>query len=305
MPRKASGLIAAPHTPMRSDGSLHVDIVDQQAAHFARVGVSGAFAGGTTGESLSLSCAERQQLHERWQAAGRTKDLTVLVHVGSNCVPEAREMAAHAQQIGVDGIAVMAPCFFRSQNVAELVNYCADVASHAPDTPFYYYDIPIMTHVELNMPDFVDQAMERIPTFAGLKFTNKDLYQFQQCRAKKNGELTLLHGFDETLLSGLCYGANGAVGSTYNFAAPLYLRLMKAYQDSDIATAKALQADSVSLVRVLVSYGFAAASKSVMSMLGIDCGPVRAPLTPLSAQEIESLRSELEEVGLFRWLESE
>jgi N-acetylneuraminate lyase len=182
------------------------------------------------------------------------------------------------------------------------VNWCAAIAEKAPELPFYFYDIPSWTRVEQSMPSFLTEAQQRIPTLAGLKFTNSDLAQFLTCVRQDNEMFDILYGNDESLLAGLALGARGAVGSTYNFAAPIYHRLMRAFEEGDFETARIEQAHSVDMVRILASYGFLAAAKTVMKMIGVDCGQVRVPLQALSKEQAAKLRNELEDIGFFEWI---
>lgn len=152
------------------------------------------------------------------------------------------------------------------------------------------------------MPGFLAEAQQRIPTLRGLKFTNSDLAQFLACVRQGNGMFDILYGNDESLLAGLVLGARGAVGSTYNFAAPIYHRLIQAFNEGDFEAARIEQARSVDMVRILASYGFLAAAKSVMAMIGVDCGQVRVPLQALTKEQTAKLRAELQDVGFFEWI---
>jgi len=183
-----------------------------------------------------------------------------------------------------------------------LISCCAEVAAAAPALPFYYYDIPHLTGVSWPMGEFLDQAKSRVATFAGLKFTNNDLMQLQCCLRAAGDTLDVLFGFDEMLLPALVLGVGGAVGSTYNFAAPLYHRVMKAFAAGDLAAARAEQLRSVALIEIVNRYGFMGATKAVMKMVGVDVGPARLPNATLSADETAGLRSELERVGFFDWI---
>jgi len=82
---------------------------------------------------------------------------------------------------------------------------------------------------------------------------------------------------------------HGAVGSTYNFAAPLYLRIMDAFTRGDLETARQAQLQSVRMIRVLQEFGFSRASKAMMGLMGVDCGPVRSPLRAMTAEEVREL----------------
>jgi N-acetylneuraminate lyase len=294
---RLTGLVAAPHTPMQADGSLNAAVIPAQAQLLVDTGVRGAFICGTTGESLSLTVSERVAVTEAWcdAAAGR---MPIVVHVGSNSLLEARVLAGHAAQCGVSAIAAMAPSFFKS-SVDELIAYCAAIAEAAPHTPLYYYDIPTMTNVPIATARFLEQAARSIPTLHGVKFTNNDLMTLQECLALD--AFDVVFGYDELLLAGLALGVRGAVGSTYNFAAPIYHDLLRAFDAGDLPSARQRQLQAVRLIRTLQEFGFGRASKAMMRLIGIDCGPPRLPLKPMSNAELQELAARVRGIaGLSR-----
>ncbi len=301
MPGKFSSLIAAPHTPMHQDGSLDLDRIPDLAAHLARTGVTGVFVAGTTGECHSLTFDERRRLAARWCEVGKGCGLKVIVHAGGNCLADARLLAAHAARCGADAVSAMAPFFFKPRSAEQLVAFCAEVARSAAETPFYFYHIPELTGVVLPMVRFLELSGPAIPSLAGIKYTSQDLIDYQDCVRFGGGALDILFGTDEALLAGLSLGARGAVGSTYNFAAPLYRRLVDAFETGDLDAAREEQARSVLLIQTIARYGYTAAAKSVMAMIGIDCGPARMPLESLSADARARLKSDLERIGFFSW----
>jgi N-acetylneuraminate lyase len=291
--------IAAPHAPLSSDGALDLTIVERQAAYFCDHGVQGAFVAGTTGECASMSDSERRQLAERWVEVAASTDLEVLIQVGQNCQAVAMELAAHAQRIGADAIACLAPSYYKPATVTDLIDYVAPVAATAGDLPFYLYDIPAFTNIHLSMVEFLLQGQERIPNLVGLKYTNPDLLQLQEVIHLEGGRFQVLYGCDEALLAGAAFGADGAVGSTYNFAAPLYRSVVDALAAGDWMAARQRQAKAVKLIRLLQRRGFLASSKSAMAFVGVDCGPTRSPLRALTTKECAELHAELAELDLF------
>jgi len=296
------GLVAAPHTPFKPDGSLNLAVIEAQAAHLLRNGINIAFIVGTTGECQSLTLDERRALAQRWFEVTKGAALKVVVHVGSNCLADARALAAQAEQLGAVSISTFAPSYFKPRSLDVLIACCADIAAAAPSTPFYFYDIPGFTGVVFSMPDFLEQAQERIPTLAGIKFTNADLMSYQRCLRAGGGRFDVPYGSDEWLLAALALGAKGAVGSTYNFAAPIYHRLWKAFAAGDLETARQEQYRSVQLIHLLVRHGFMGAAKATMTLLGVDVGPARLPSGSLTASQTQALRAELETLGFFDWI---
>jgi len=303
-------LIAPPHAPFHTDGSLNLSIVERQGEHFAATGIAGVFVSGTTGESLSLTVPERLDLAKRWIDVCRETDIDVIVQVGHNCVEDARQMAEHAQSNGADAIATMAPSFLKPATVDDLINCCIPVAQAAGDLPFYLYDIPVMTDVRLPMPEFLAKAKDQIPNLKGLKFTNPDLVALQECLhlggdCPETGEFEILFGCDEILLAGVTLGCPGAVGSTYNFAASHYRAMINSFESGDITAARTGQHEAVRMIRTLQRYSFNPAAKSVMSFLGIDCGPSRAPLGNLSPSQTSMLKAELQDLSAFAGVDLE
>ena len=299
---KLQGLVAATHTPFHPDGSLNLAIVERQAQHLLATGVKTAFIGGTTGESQSLSVEERLALATRWAEVIRGSALRLIVHVGSNCLADARTLAAHAQTINATAISAFAPSYFKPKSLDLLIACCADIAAAAPALPFYYYDIPSMTGVAFPMSEFLATAPARIPTLTGIKFTNADLMAYQPCLAAADGRFDIPFGSDEFLLAALSLGATSAVGSTYNFAAPIYHRLLAAFAKGDLPAARVEQYRSVELVALLARFGYMPAAKTVMSFLGVDVGPARLPHGNLTSEQRDELRRALDEIGFFKWI---
>ena len=304
MTLKLHGLVAATHTPFAADGQLNLTAVARQAEHLYRDGVNTVFVGGSTGESHSLTVEERLALARRWSEIVRGSKLRLVVHVGSNCLADARSMAAQAQSFGAAAIAALAPSHFKPRSLDVLVACCAEIAGAAPSVPFYFYDIPALTGVQFSMPEFLAVASEQIPSLAGIKFSNADLMAYQRCLHAQDGRFDLPWGVDEYLLAALAVGAVGGVGSSYNFAAPLYYRMMAAFSRGDLAAARAEQYRSVQLIALLAEFGYLAAAKAVMGFLGVEVGLARLPNANLTVEQVNSLRQRLDGLNYFDWARS-
>lgn len=290
---RLQGLVAATHTPLNPDGSMNLDLVDQQAHVLQAQGVLGVFIAGSTGEGVSLTTQERMALAERWSGSVAQNGLKFVVHVGHTSSAEAAQLAAHAAQHGADAVSAMAPFYFKPGSARALVDWLKPVAAACPETPFYFYDIPVMTGVRLNLLEFVELACLEIPNFNGIKYTSDDLVQLQDLLHFENGRLDILYGTDEALLAALALGVRGGVGSSYNFAAGLYLRIINAFENGQFEIARQLQLQSVHLISAVARHGYLPSAKRLMGLLGCDCGPVRPPLVNLGE---ESLKRMLDEV---------
>lgn len=287
------GLVAATHTPFHADGSLNLAVVEKQAAHLLRDGVSTVFVNGTTAECTSLAFEERQAIARRWFEVARGTDLKISVHVGSNCLEDSKRLASQAESLGAVSISAFAPSYFKPRDLDQLIAWSAEIAAAAPETPFYFYDIPVFTGVNLPMPDYLERAPAAVSTLVGLKFSNPDLMAYQLCLAAENGRFDVAFGCDEWILAAFALGGKGGVGSTYNFAAPLYHRMIAAMQAGDPAAARQEQLRSAQLVRLLSRFGFMGAAKATMALLGVDVGPARLPHASLSPEQRRQLEAEL------------
>ena len=273
--QKLTGLIAAPFTPMDQTGNLNLGLVGKYADKLKKDGVGGAFVCGTTGEGMLMTSEERISVAEKW-IEQQNSNFKVIVHVGTTSARQSRDLARHAQNAGAFAVGCMGPMFLKPSSVDDLVTFCSEVAVGAPELPFYYYHIPSVSNVCLSMPDFLKKAQTAIPNLAGIKFTHRNMMEMFQCLRVDDGKWDILHGFDEELLCGLSLGAKGAVGSTFNYLAPLYLKLIKAFEGGDLETARDCQMKSVRFIEILIRYGGGViGGKPIMTFLGLDCGPLR------------------------------
>lgn len=293
-----AGLVPAVLTPFDASGNLNLAAVESHAELLARDGVVGVFVGGTTGEFTSLTFEERLALAARWATVLKGTKVRLVVHVGANCLADAKQLAAHAQTLGADTIAAVAPSYFKPKSLDVLIAWCRELADAAPETPFYFYDIPVLTGVSFSMVEFLEQAPSRVRTLAGVKFTNPDLMTLQRLLHADNGRFDVLYGMDEQLLAAVVLGVRGAVGSGYNFATPLYNRILTAAKANDFATARAEQYRGVELVALLFSYGYLAGAKEIMRLRGVELGSVRLPNVAFTTEQTVAFRRELDKTGL-------
>lgn len=299
---KINGLIAATFCFYLPDGQVDLTPIPATVDALVSQGMAGVYICGTNGEGPNLTIEERMAVAKAYiqAAAGRIK---VFVHVGHASIKDARKLAAHAEQCGADAISSVSAFYFKPTSVQALVASMAEIASAAPKTPFYYYHIPTLTGVGLDMVDFLQQAEKVISNLAGIKYTAATLHEYQACLNYKDGKFDILFGFDELLLSALAVGAKGAIGSTYTFAGAIYLNLIQKFKSGDIEGARACQLESVKMVRCLAPYSSIPAQRAIINRLGTPTGDCRLPLMSLTAEQQQALHSQLENVGFFSALE--
>ena len=295
---KLTGLIAAPFTPMHEDGSLNLELIPKYYQLLKRNKVIGAFINGSTSEGVSQSKEEKKAVAKAWADATKgDNDFKVINLTGGTSMAECTEMAAYSEEIGLFGIAFTAPFYFKPGSPQALADCCAQVAAAAPNTAFYYYHIPVLTNCNITIYDLLTAVNSSIPNFAGIKYTHEDFMDFLSCMYIDNGRYDMLWGRDENMLSALVLGSFGAVGSTYNYAAPLYLNMVEAFKAGDLIKARDLQQQSIDMIRLLGKYGGIATGKAYMKLVGLDCGGFRLPIRNMSPDQFELFKKDVEAVG--------
>ncbi len=300
MKNRFRGLIPATYTPLTSKGEVDLDAIRPLVERLLADGVDGLYVCGSTGEGVSLRVDERKAVTEAFSAAVNER-VPVIVHVGHNSLTEACHLAAHAATVGAAATSAMPPTYFRIGDVRIVADCCAEIAAAAPGLPFYYYHIPIMSGVALDVVSLLGQVADRIPNFDGVKYTANTIHEYQECVAFDGGRFDMLYGYDELLLPALAVGARGAVGSTFNIAAPLYRRVMQAFDAGRLGEAREEQLRAIRMIRVVMKWPFHPAMKAVLEMLETPCGPCRLPLPTLTAADTLALGEELRQIGFFEW----
>ena len=301
MIRPLHHFVAAVHSPFDARGAIAPDAVAVQASFLAANGIRTVFITGTTGECHSLTCEERLTLYDAWADAGPAHGLAVIGHVGGNSIEDARRLARRARERQFAAISTLAPSYFKPAGLADLIEWCAVIAAEAPGLPFYYYDIPSMSGVSFPIDRFLVEAPARIPSLAGVKFTNLDLVSYRRCLDVAGDRFDLPWGTDEALLAALATGARGAVGSTYNWAPRLYVALADAFTRGDLEEARRLQSTSIAMVDAIAATGFMGTAKALMCRLGVPVGAARPPLGNPTTAQVDALVARLDELEFGRW----
>ena len=297
--KKLKGLIVAPFTGFTPEGEVDISAVARQQKYYKDNGIIGAYVCGTTGEGSALTLEEKKALFREW-ARYRDENFTVIGFVGGTSVKEAKELTAFAADCGLDAVAMTAPYYQRAANVHELALTLAEVAAAAPELPFFYYHIPVLTHVCFPMIELLREVDGLIPNFAGIKYTFEDMMDYLFCLEYGDRKYDILFGRDEMMLSALVLGGQAFVGSTYGYSAPVYLDLMEAFRKGDLTRAARLQYETDRLIALLAKYGNGT-GKAFMKAAGLDLGPCRHPLTTLSEDQYARLLEDLRALDFDRY----
>jgi N-acetylneuraminate lyase len=283
---------------MKEDSELNLSLIPRYYEMLVANGVTGAFICGSTGEGVSMTTAEKMAVAEVWADCSRSNpDFKVMTLLGGTSIADSKILARHAREIGLYAVSFTAPFYFKPADVKQLAECCKAIADEVPDMPFYYYNIPVLTRVDFSMYDLLQAVDGYIPNFAGVKYTHEDFMDFLSCINYKNEKYDMLWGRDENMLAALALGSKGAVGSTFNYAAPLYHQMISEYENGSFEVARKLQQKSIDMIRLLGKYGGIATGKAYMKVIGLDCGTFRLPVKNMNAEQFQAFKNEVEQLN--------
>jgi len=288
-----SGLTVAMVTPLQADGSLNEEMLRQLIDFHVESGTDCICPMGTTGESPTMSHQEHEKIVNLVcsHAAGRIK---VIAGTGSNSTREAIRLTKAAKESGADGALMVSPYYNKPTQEGFFQHYKA--VADAVDLPIVLYNIPGRTAKNME-PETICRLSDACPGIVAVKESTGLMDQASQILSASN--LTVLSGDDSLTLPLMALGASGVVSVAGNLIPNDVKAMVQAWQAGDVAEAQRLHHKLFPLCRDMLSLSTNPIPvKAAMKLTGKDCGEVRLPLTPLSEDELETLRKTLNAYGL-------
>lgn len=284
--REMKGIFTALLTPMNSDYTINFANIGKLVEFNLNNGVNGFYVGGSTGEGMLMTSDERKQVfREVKRCVGDA--VPMIAHVGTVSTDEAISMALEAKKLGYDAISAVAP-FYYGFPVEAIKKYYKDIVN-ASDMPMFIYNFQAGTGFGLT-PEIAKDIFDSDPRFVGVKHTSNDLFALEQFKSKIDN-IIVFNGYDEMCLGGLSMGADGAIGSTYNFMGNKFVKLYNAFNSGDFGTASKLQKEANEIISVMCRYGVMQCEKEILTQMGIDIGPCRRPFLPLNDEGKKAVAS--------------
>lgn len=280
---KYHGVIPAFYACYDERGAVSPERVRALARHLIGKGVAGLYVGGSSGECIYQSVSERKLTLENVMAEAAGK-LTVIAHVACNNTADSKELARHAQELGVDAIASIPPIYFKLPDYA-IAQYWNDMSAAAPDTDFIIYNIPQLAGVALSLP--LLREMRKNPRVVGVKNSSMPVQDIQQWKDEGGEEFVVFNGPDEQFLSGLAAGACGGIGGTYAVMPELYLKIHARYLEGKMEEARRVQNETCRVITAMCAAkgNLYAVMKAILRKNGLDLGGVRSPLPDLASSD--------------------
>ena len=274
--KKYQGVIPAFYACYDEAGNISPDGVRALTRYLIGKGVNGLYVGGSSGECIYQSVAERKLVLENVMAEAKGK-VVVIAHVACNNTADSMELAAHAERLGVDAIAAIPPIYFHLPEYG-IAGYWNDISSAAPNTDFIIYNIPQLAGVALT-PSLLAE-MQKNPKVVGVKNSSMPVQDIQMW---KDAGVIVFNGPDEQYVSGLAMGACAGIGGTYAVMPELFLKVYEHFQKGEMEPARQIQNDICRIIYKMCSAhgNLYAVMKAILAKSGVNCGSVRKPMPGL------------------------
>ena len=274
--KKYQGVIPAFYACYDEAGNISPEGVRALTRHLIGKGVNGLYVGGSSGECIYHSVAERKLVLENVMAEAKGK-VVIIAHVACNNTADSCELAAHAESLGVDAIAAIPPIYFHLPEYG-IAQYWNDISAAAPNTDFIIYNIPQLAGVALT-PSLLAE-MKKNPRVIGVKNSSMPVQDIQMWR---DAGVIVFNGPDEQYISGLAMGACAGIGGTYAVMPELFLKIYDHFQKGEMKPARQIQNDIDRIIYKMCSAhgNLYAVMKAILAKSGVVCGSVRKPMPGL------------------------
>lgn len=288
------GVVIAAITPMNPDGSVDYEGVEAFAEYLSQSGVNCLYPNGTNGESLLLTKEERERIAEIFVRVSNHR-VPVFIQCGAMTTEEAASHAQHAVKIGADGIGVMTPAFFTMDDEGLFQYFSAVITPLPEDFPVYIYNIPGCTGNDVS-PALMARLLKTFPNIRGIKFSKPDLMRLEDYMLACERKPDLLIGCDSLFVPCLTIGGVGEVSGPGALFYERFTRMYRQYTEGDFVGAMETQKQIVETDRKLGGIPGIPALKTLLKLRGvIKCDACRAPLRPLTEEEVTRLSNIWEE----------
>ncbi len=286
------GIMPALVTPLNDDETINVPVLKSLVNYLLEKNADGFYVGGATGEGFALKTEERIILAEETvKAAGGKKPC--IIQVAAADFSDAVMLAKHAEKIGADGISATTPLFFQ-YDADDVYNYYKKLAGSV-NIPFMAYYNPA-AGFEFDAK-FAARLFE-VDNITAIKWTSSNYYEMIKLKDMTHGEMNVMNGPDEMLLMGLSAGADGGIGTTYNFMLETIKGVYESFARGSIEDAQAYQDKADRIIAALLNYKTLPATKVVMEKMGFAVGDAAFPMKRYTDEEKNRIISEIRQAGL-------
>ncbi len=288
------GAAVALVTPMKADGSVNYEKLDELIEFQISGKTDAIVACGTTGEASTLSHEEHLNVirHTVKKVAGR---VPVIAGTGSNSTETAIYLSVEAEKAGADALLLVTP-YYNKATQKGLVEHFVKTAE-AVKIPVILYNVPSRTGCNIQ-PATVKKINERAKNVVAIKEASGDISQVAQLASIMDEDFAIYSGNDDQIVPILSLGGLGVISVLSNIAPKQTHDIVATYLDGDIKTSRKLQLEAFDIIKSLFCEVNPIPVKTALNLMGMEAGPLRLPLTEMEAANVERLKNSLVNYGI-------
>ena len=281
-------------TPFKEDESIDYDRLDELIDFHCENGTDSIIICGTTGESATMT--EKEHLECVKFTIERTKGrIPVIAGSGSNCTRTAVEMSKEAESYGADGLLLVTPYYNKATQAGLIAHYTA-VAKEVK-APIIMYSVASRTGCNIE-PATAAALVRDVDNIVGIKEASGNISQVAKIMELTDGKVDLYSGNDDQIVPLLSLGAKGVISVLSNVAPKETHDICEKFFQGDIAGSRKLQLRALPLVEQLFCEVNPIPVKRAVTLMGMDCGPLRMPLTQITAEHENALKKAMRDFGI-------
>jgi 4-hydroxy-2-oxoglutarate aldolase len=293
--KRFAGVFTPIATPFTSNDTVDEKGLASNVKRWMTTPLTGLVVLGSNGEAPQLDDDEADRIVDIVRA-GVPKDRPLIVGSGRESTKATIAATRRAAELGADAALVRTPSFFKSQMTTEVFIRHYSAVADASRIPVLLYNVTMYTAVTLPV-DAIEQLSAH-PNIAGIKESGNDLPYISECINRTPDDFTFLAGSATTLFQSLCAGADGAVLALAALLPDECVEMVKLVKENRIAQARELQRRLTPIARS-IGGGFGISGlKAALDLLGFNGGPPRPPLRPASKQIVDTIRGQLDALGV-------
>ncbi len=267
-------------------GQVNYPMLERLLQRQMEAGISAVVLCGTTGESPTLSDKEKLEIFRRGKAFIGDR-MKIICGTGSNDTRHAAELSIAAQEVGADGVLVVAPYYNKGNAEGQLAHYIA--IAQAVKIPVILYNVPSRTGVDISVD--VYRRLSHMPNIAGVKEASSDIVKIARIRNACGPDFSIWSGNDDQAVAAMALGAKGVISVLSNVLPVETQAMASAALAGDFDTASDLQCQMLPLIDALFREVNPIPVKAAMELIGFDCGSCRLPLGKAIQGTVEQLRT--------------
>ena len=281
-------------TPMKDNFDVNYEKLEELIDTQIKEGTDAIIIAGTTGESATLTMEEHRDVIRA--AVEFTKHrVPVVAGTGSNSTRTAIQLSREAEEAGADGLLIVTPYYNKATQEGLVAHYSA--IADSTKCPVIMYNVPGRTGCNL-LPETVAALVKAKENIVGLKEATGNMAQAAQTMNLTDGKLDLYSGEDGLVVPLMSIGAIGVISVWSNVAPAKVHQMCESFLQGDLETARRLQLEAIPLINALFSEVNPIPVKKALSLMGLEAGPLRAPLCEMSPANAAKLEKVMKDYGI-------